>query len=275
MRLKATITLIPVISLLALLIAPGAGRLVAQQEPSVVRIVTFLHIVSDFDQAMDFYHGKLGLEPTGHAVPPKLLDNPAVAEMYGVPGQQYRAGVVKIPGTALLLEFVQWGQARKPAHHPAAEPGAITLLWRHTDAADAGKTLHDPDGFPIQVMQSETPGADLSISVSDPQKTAALFTNVLGFKPDGDWVTSPDGGTRLRFTKAKSTSGASIPFPTPGRASVRLAVHDAAGMTGKLTAAGLTVVTTGGAPVKLPYNGPHAIILRDPSGFAVQLVETN
>ena len=96
----------------ALWVVFGAGTLAAQQEPVVVGVPTFLHIVSDLDQSIDFYHGKLGMELTGHAVPPKMLDNPAVADMYGVPGQQYRAAVVKIAGSSLNIELVQWGPAR-------------------------------------------------------------------------------------------------------------------------------------------------------------------
>lgn len=257
----------------AFLIAFTVGTLAAQQEPSVIGVPTFLHIVSDLDQSLDFYHGTLGLELTGHAVPANMLDNPAVAEMYGVPGQHYRAAVVRVPGSSLNLEFVQWGPAGKPAHDPVAEPGAVTLTLRRTDGANAGTTLHDPDGFPIRVVQSDTPGADLTISVSDIKKTSSAFIKVLGFKPDGDWFTVPGGSTRVQFTKAAGGAGAAIPFPSPGRASLRFSVHDAAGLTSRLTGAGLSVVTTGGAPVKLPYNGPYAIILREPSGFGVQLVE--
>lgn len=257
----------------AVLIALGACTLAAQQEPAVVGVATFLHIVSDFDQALDFYHGTLGLELAGHGVPAKPLDNPAVANMYGVPGQQYRAAVVKIPGSSLLLELVQWGPARKPMHDPVADPGAITLILRRAEAANGGTTLHDPDGFPIQVVQSDNPGADLTISVSDVGKTASTFTKVLGFKADGDWLTPPGAAARIRLTKAAGAAGAAIPFPTPGRGSVRLTTHGIAEIAAKLTAAGLTVVTTGGAPVTLPYNGPQAIILREPSGFGLQLVE--
>lgn len=253
------------------LIAFTVGVLVAQEGPSVVSVPTFLHIVSDLDQSLEFYHGTLGLELTGHAVPPKMLDNPAVADMYGVPGQQYRAAVVKVPGSSLNLEFVQWGPARAPEHKPVADPGAATLILHRTDAENTGKTLQDPDGFPIQIVRSDTPGAELSFSVIDIQKTSNVFTTVLGFKPDGDWFTVPGGSTRVRLTQASST--VAIRFPSPGRASLRLSVHDAAGLATELASAGLAVVTTSGVPVKLPYNGPYAIILREPSSFGVQLVE--
>jgi catechol 2,3-dioxygenase-like lactoylglutathione lyase family enzyme len=257
----------------ALLIVLGVGTLAAQQEPSVVGVATFLHIVSDLDQSLDFYHGTLGLEMAGHAVPPKMLDNAAVANMYGVPGKQYRAAVVKVPGSSLLLELVQWGPAQKPSRDPVVDPGAITLIWHRADAANAGTTLHDPDGFPIQVVQAENPAVELSIGVTDISKTAATFKKVLGFKPDGDWFTVPGGSTRIRLTKAAGNAGLAIPFPSPGRGSVRLLGHNIAGLAGQLTAAGFTLVTTGEAPVQLPYNGPQAMILREPSSFGLQLIE--
>ncbi len=258
---------------LGLLLVLSAGMLGAQQEPVVTGFPTFLHIVSDLDQSIDFYHGTLGMEMAGHGVEPKPLDSPPVANMYGVPGQQYRAAVVKVPGLPLNIELVQWGPARKPLHDPVAEPGAVTLILHRKDAANAGTTLHDPDGFPIQVVQSENPATDLIVSVSDVNRTTATFSKILGLKSDGDWFTAPGGAARIRLTKAKSSAGSAIPFPSPGRASLRFTAHNIAGLAGKLTAAGFTSVTTGGAPVTLPYNGPQAIILREPSGFAVQLIE--
>src|ERR1700691_3283728 len=96
----------------------------AQQESSVVGVGTFLHIVSDLDQLLAFYHDKLGLELTGPAGEHKFTDNPAVANLYGVPGKQFRAAVLKIPGSAMGVELVQWGDARAPKGGPIASPGA-------------------------------------------------------------------------------------------------------------------------------------------------------
>ena len=98
------------------------------------------------------------------------------------------------------------------------DPGAITLIWHRTDAANAGTTLHDPDGFPIQVVQAENPGVELSISVTDIGKTAATFKKVLGFKADGDWFTVPGGSTRIRFTNSDQ---AALFFRNPGSSVAR------------------------------------------------------
>src|SRR5208337_351227 len=124
----------------------------APPESPVVGVGPFLHIISDLDQSLAFYHDTLGLELSGPSVGEhKFTDNPAVANLYGVPGKQFRAAVLKIPGSAMGIELVQWGEARKPEHKSIADPGAVTLILRVTDAAAAPKkTLRDPDGFPVE-----------------------------------------------------------------------------------------------------------------------------
>ena len=246
----------------------------APPESPVVGAGPFLHIISDLDQSLAFYHDTLGLELTG---PPgaehKFTDNPAVANLYGVPGRQYRAAVLKIPGSAMGIELVQWGEARKPEHKSIADPGAVTLILRVTDTtAAAKKSLRDPDGFPVEVVRSENAGADLSISVSDVNKTKALYADVLGFTADGDWLDVQGSSVRIRFTKAVGGEGLRVGFPEPGRGMLRLPVRNIAALTESLKGAGFSVITTGGAPVTLPQ-GPRVIIVRDPNNFYLQPME--
>jgi catechol 2,3-dioxygenase-like lactoylglutathione lyase family enzyme len=255
----------------AILLLLGASVLSAQTDsPSVVGVGPFLHIVSDLDQSFSFYHDKLGLELSGPPGEHKFTDNPAVANLYGVPGKQFRAAVLKIPGSAMGIELVQWGEARKPEHKPIADPGGVTLILRR---AAPKTTLLDPDGFPVEMVeQSENPGADLSVSVSDVSATMTLYTKVLGFKADGDWLALPGSSVRIRFTQAKTREGLNVPFPEPGRGMLRLPVHNIAALTAALKNAGFSVITTGGEPITLPQ-GPGVIILRDPNNFYVQLME--
>ncbi|MGB6947062.1 MAG: VOC family protein [Bryobacteraceae bacterium] len=261
------------IARLALVILLGAAMLPAQTDGSVAGVGPFLHIVSDLDQSLAFYHDTLGLELTGPAGEHKFTDNPAVANLYGVPGKQFRAAVLKIPGSAMGIELVQWGEARKPEHQPAADPGAVTLILRRADAGAARKVLRDPDGFPVEVERSENPGADLSLSVSDVKKTRALYANALGFKANSEGLAVPAASVRIRLTKAKRPAGLNIPFPEPGRGMLRLPVHNIAALTDAMKSAGFSIITTGGEPVTLPQ-GPRVIILRDPNNFYVQLMET-
>lgn len=258
----------------ALLFWLGAAVLPAQTEsPGVVGVGPFLHIVSDLDQSLAFYQDHLGLELSGPQGEHKFTDNPAVANLYGVPGKQFRAAVLKIPGSVMGIELVQWGEARKPGHKPIANPGVVTLILRLNKAGAAPKgVLHDPDGFPVEVERSENPGADLSISVSDVSGTRALYAKTLGFKTDGDWLAVPGSSVRIRLTKATGKEGLNVPFPEPGRGMLRLPVHNIDALTESLKNAGFSVITTGGAPVTLPQ-GPRVIILRDPNNFYLQPME--
>jgi catechol 2,3-dioxygenase-like lactoylglutathione lyase family enzyme len=249
----------------------------APPEGSVVGVGPFLHIVSDLDQSLAFYHDVLGLELSGPPGEHKFTDNPAVANLYGVPGKQFRAAVLKIPGSQMGIELVQWGEARASGHKSISDPGAVTLILRVTNASAAPKaTLHDPDGFPVEVERSENPGADLGVSVNDVSKTTALYTSVLGFREDGEWLDVPGASVRIRLTAAGGKDGLSVPFqghfPEVGRGMLRLPVHNLGRLTESLKAAGFRVITTGGAPVTLPQ-GPRVIIVRDLNNFYLQPME--
>jgi len=154
-------------TLLAVLLS--AALMPAQTEGPVVGVGPFLHMVSDLDQSLAFYRDKLGLELTGPAGEHKFTDNPAVANLYGVPGKQFRAAVLKIPGSPMGIELVQWGEARKPQ----AGPTAVTLMLRRPGAIRT--TLDDPDGFTVEVDPSVIAGAALVIGVNDAGKAAALY----------------------------------------------------------------------------------------------------
>ena len=233
----------------------SAALMPAQTESPVVGVGPFLHMVSDLDQSLAFYRDKLGLELTGPAGEHKFTDNPAVANLYGVPGKQFRAAVLKIPGSPMGIELVQWGEARKPQ----AGPTAVTLMLRRPGAIRT--TLVDPDGFTVEVNPSVIAGAALMIDVNDAGKAAALYESTLGLKSD-----------QVRFTTA-GNKALNVPFPTPGQGMLRLFVRDIDGLTASLKSAGFSVITTGGVPVTLPQ-GPRVIILRDPNNFYLQLMET-
>jgi hypothetical protein len=228
----------------------------APPESAVIGVGPFLHIVSDLDQSLAFYHDTLGLELTGPPGEHKFTDNPAVANLYGVPGKQFRAAVLKIPGSPMGIELVQWGEARTPKVGPVA----VTLMLRRPGAIFT--TLTDPDGFSIEVDPSVIAGAALVIGVNDGRKAAALYESMLGLKSD-----------QIRFTTAGNKNDLKVPFPTPGQGMFRLFVRNIDALTQSLRGAGLSVVTTGGAPVTLPQ-GQRVIIFRDPNNFYLQLMET-
>jgi catechol 2,3-dioxygenase-like lactoylglutathione lyase family enzyme len=239
----------------AILLLLGAAVLPAQTEsPAVVGIGPFLHIVSDLDQSLAFYHDKLGLELSGPPGVHPFTENPAVANLYGVPGKRFRAAVLKIPGSAMGIELVQWGDARTPKGGPTA----VSLMLRRPGAIRT--SLVDPDGFSVEVDPSLIEGAALVIGVNDVRKAAALYESMLGLKSD-----------QVRFTSS-GNKALNVPFPTPGQGMLRLFVRNIDALTASLKSAGFSVITTGDAPVTLPQ-GPRVIILRDPNNFYLQLME--
>jgi catechol 2,3-dioxygenase-like lactoylglutathione lyase family enzyme len=260
-----------VIQRVAILLLLARVLLPAQTDGAVVGVGPFLHIVSDLDQSIAFYHGQLGLELTR---PPgdKFTDNPAVANLYGVPGKQFRAAVLKIPGSDMGIELVQWGEARTPKGGSISGAGTVKLMIvQEADAPDDG-LLHDPDGFPVEVAHGDTPGASLEIDVKDLPATTALYTKLFGFTADGNWLSVPGGSLRIHLTREKGDVAQNPRFPEPGRGMLRLQVRNLDALTAALQAAKLSIITTGGAPVTLPQ-GPRVIIVRDPNNFYLQPME--
>jgi catechol 2,3-dioxygenase-like lactoylglutathione lyase family enzyme len=256
-------------TLLAVLLS--AALMPAQTEGPVVGVGPFLHMVSDLDQSLAFYRDKLGLELTGPAGEHKFTDNPAVANLYGVPGKQFRAAVLKIPGSEMRVELAEWRDSA-----PLSGDGYASLMIYRADGSPyrpeafrGRKLLHDPDGFPVALGRTEELIVDLLVTADDIPKTTTLYTKVLGFKADGKRLLLPGTslGIHLGDTRASDI------YTQPSRAMLRLQVRDIDGLTASMKSAGFSVITTGGVPVTLPQ-GQRVIILRDPNNFYWQLMET-
>jgi catechol 2,3-dioxygenase-like lactoylglutathione lyase family enzyme len=252
---------------LLILVLVGSVSVVGQAESPVIGVGPFLHIVSDLDQSLPFYHDTLGLEVTGPVGGEhKFTDNPAVANLYGVPGKQFRAAVLKIPGSEMGIELVQWGELGSPK--PLDGDGNTILAIFRPNAVSRYNLLHDPDGLPVEIERFEKPEVDLAVNADDVPKTIALYTKVLGFKADHNRLSIP--GTSLRIHLGETR--ASDSYTQPARAMLRLHVRNIDVLTESLKNAGCSVITTGGAPVTLPQ-GPRVIILRDPNNFYIQMME--
>jgi catechol 2,3-dioxygenase-like lactoylglutathione lyase family enzyme len=251
----------------AILLLLGAAVLPAQTESAaVVGVGPFLHIVSDLDRSLAFYHDKLGLELSGPPGEHKFTDNPAVANLYGVPGKQFRAAVLKVPGSDIGVELVQWGDLGSPM--PLSDDGYAQLVLFRPNAEPRQMVLQDPDGLPVQIGRAENLAVHLTVTADDIPKTIALYEKVLGFKADGHWLSIP--GTSLRMLLG-DTRGSDT-YTQPSRAMLRLHVRNIDALTASLKSAGFLAITTGGAPVTLPQ-GPRVIILRDPNNLYLQLME--
>jgi catechol 2,3-dioxygenase-like lactoylglutathione lyase family enzyme len=251
----------------AVLLLLGAVVLGAQTDsPAVVGVGPFLHIVSDLDRSLAFYHDKLGLELSGPPGEHKFTDNPAVANLYGVPGKQFRAAVLKIPGSDIGVELVQWGDLGSPM--PLSDNGYAQLVLFRPDAEPRQMVLQDPDGLPVGIVRAGNLGVDLVVTADEIPKTIALYEKILGFKADGRRLSIPGSSLRIMLGDTR----ASDVYNERSRAMLRLHVRGIDALTTSLKSAGFSVITTGGAPVTLPQ-GPQVIILRDPNNFYLQLME--
>ena len=195
-----------------------AGSLAAQSP--VVGVGNFSHIVGNMDRAIEFYRDVIGLEMSGQ--PGAFSGNPAIMSLGNTPGAQSRATMLKVPGSALGVEIIEYKDIdRKPVQPRFQDPGAATLILtvRDLDAIVArvkksqgriqtlsgvpaaiqggSKTifLQDPDGFFIELSQ-RTPapettapatanviGGNFEIMVADTDKTMRLYKEALGFEP--------------------------------------------------------------------------------------------
>ena len=227
--------------------------------PEVIGIGPLFHIVADIDKSVAFYRGLLGLPPTA-AAPRTFAADPELQQLYNLPGGRESASVVRIPGSTLSLEFVEWRDVdRAPVQPRVQDPGATVLmltvrdLWKATawlvehGALMAGPSgapvsiddargkrravlLRDPDGFFIELAQpdalpqtaasNDILGATFAVTINDTDKTVRFYREAFGFQLEVGALFEPD----IAWTNAVAGSGAQIRRSTalvPG-SSVRM-----------------------------------------------------
>jgi len=206
----------------------------AAQSP-VVGVGNFSHIVANMDRAIEFYRDVIGLEMSGQ--PGAFSGNPAIMSLGNTAGAQSRAATLKVPGSALGVELIEYKDIdSKPAQPGFQDPGAATLILSVRDIdtivarvkKSAGRIqtlggavatvgagakaifIQDPDGFFIELSQ-RTPapettapataniiGGNFEIMVADTDKTMRLYKEALGFDPQA--ATAFDGNKLLMDT---------------------------------------------------------------------------
>ncbi len=165
----------------------------------VVGVGGFSHIVANVERSVAFYRDVLGLEMPN---PPRPFDStPWIIDMGNTPGAQSRPAILRIPGSKLGVELIDYKDiARKAAHPRFQDPGAASLILtvRDMDAMMAklkaahahinskggepasikganGSVGHvvfvqDPDGFFIEISQRDPA----------PATTAPASSNIIG-----------------------------------------------------------------------------------------------
>ena len=275
----------------------------------VVGVGTFIHVVANLDKTIQFYGTDLGLELTGAPGPRAFSANPVVEGLYDAKGSQSRVAVLRIPGSPLGVEFVEFkGVSQKPVRRSLQDPGtamlvlkvpdlnALMLRVEHDGARMAAPSIvEDPDGFLIQLLQGES-GAGLILTVGNTDRTLMLFRDLLNFQPNvgkgfvkdkerlkalglpkasyrSSTAQVPGTSFNVEFLEFKSAARhpVSAAIHDPGAGVLRLLVSDFDADFSKLRAAGVPVASVGGEAVTIGGNR-RAVILRDPDGFFFQLL---
>jgi len=168
--------------------------------------------------------------------------------------------------------------------------------------------LQDPDGFVVELVDSPdaqsvsgtgpiVAGANFEPTVADMSETVRFYNELLGFDFDdvGAWnsnqtmaATAGAPGADFRQTRTR-IPGTAVPMTLiefrnipreahsartqdPGTTVLQLIVRDVAGLTEKLRAAGVPIVSIGGRPVQVAP-GLDISIVRDPNGMLLELVQ--
>jgi len=196
-----------------------ASALLWAQAPAgdIVGVGNFAHIVQNLDKSLEFYRDVLGLEV---AVNQPFAPNPAIAKLGNTLGGQSRYVALKVPGSAIGVELIEYKDIeRKPQHPHFYDPGAANMALRVRDLdavfaklqkfgakviTAAGKpvtinnTIHvvfvqDPDGFVVELGQGTPPadskvpassnvfGGSFELSVINSEESVKFYNDMLGF----------------------------------------------------------------------------------------------
>jgi molybdate transport system substrate-binding protein len=307
------------------------GMLAAVDTADVVGVGNFSHIVSNLDRSLQFYRDVLGLEVT---VNNPFSGNPAIMKLGNTPGAQSRFAALRIPGSAVGIELIEYKDIdRKPQHPRFVDPGAANIALSVRDLDDVfaklqkfGATIltkggkpaainngsylfvQDPDGFVVELAKGTPPadsnapasrnvfGGAFETTVADSEKSVKFYNEQLGFTMqlgasfnDNQLMADTAGAPGASFRQSR----ANVPNTTapmtliefkniartpltgrvqdPGTAILQLRVRDVAALTAKLKAAGVPIVTVGGAPVEI--GTLKVSLVRGPDNLLLELLQ--
>jgi len=293
------------------------------QAQEVTGTGNFSHIVANLDKSLAFYHEVLGLELVAPARP--FDPNPLIMKLGDTIGAQSRMVQLKVPGSAIGVEIIEYKDIDRKAALPRfQDPGAANLSLRLTDfdavvarLKKAGAHIltkggepvtiqgthsffvQDPDGFVVELSQSNTPGGGFETTVNNLDETVAAY-RALGLMPsapnawNGNQAMTDNAGTpgaQFRQSRAAlpgpaGAAPAAIAFiefkdigrkplhtrtQDPGTAILQLNVRGLDAMLMRLKPAGFTIVSTGEVPVDL--GGARIALVRDPNNLFLELIE--
>lgn len=183
---------------LAILISVVTSLSILGQAPAsdvVIGSGSFSPIVADLEKSLAFYNDLLGQTPAAQT--PAWGADPALVNFLGVPGAQVRVGNVRIPGSALRVEIVDFKDIdRKPVRPRLQDPGAVRLILivRNVDTLlahlkEKGVSVVTAGGSPVTLS---APSKARAVVVKDPD---GFFVELL--QPDPLPETTAPAGSNV------------------------------------------------------------------------------
>jgi catechol 2,3-dioxygenase-like lactoylglutathione lyase family enzyme len=96
-------------------------------------------VVGDLEATLRLYRDVLGFQPQ----PPTAFDgNKLLMDTAGTPGAQFRRSAAQVPGTSVLMAFMEFKDIdRRPLHTRVQDPGTARLQVRVRDGDAVSKAL--------------------------------------------------------------------------------------------------------------------------------------
>jgi catechol 2,3-dioxygenase-like lactoylglutathione lyase family enzyme len=192
--------------LFAAVAAPAAQAPQSAPPGQIVGVGNFAHIVQDLDKSLAFYRDVLGLEV---AMSQPFGPNPAIEKLGNTPGGQSRFVALKVPGSALGVELIEYKDIERRAQHPRFhDPGAANLALRVRDVDELFARAMKVSGVKVitvagQPVTIETPNGMLHVVfLQDPDGFVVELAGAAAAQPGEP--TGPILGANFESTVANS-----------------------------------------------------------------------
>lgn len=145
----------------------------------VLGVGNFIHVAANLDKSIEFYRDVIGLQLTGAPGPHLFSANAIVSTLYDAVGKESRVASLKIPGSEMAVEIVEFKDiASVPAQPRLQDPGAIILRL----------TVRDLGAVMARLRQAKTPVVTTGGEPLNLDGSAGTAREVVVRDPDGIFV---------------------------------------------------------------------------------------